>query len=384
MVVEAGSVLKRRQTTALHLPPAKTLGPLCIARHAARPKNPDSMRHALHLSLLAALATSAFAQDKITLANGDVLTGTIKTMADGKVTIASSALGDVVVPFANIASLETKEQVELKTKSGDLLRRRITGMEAGSLKLEGATTSLAVADLGMINPPKEVEPTWDGTLRINGLWTDGNTDRRAVGAAFDASMRRKDDRISVDAAWDYSEDKDNNAASAGFRTWKLNQRRTGGGMKYDYFLSDRWYALATARVLGDTLADIELRFQGGAGVGYTWVEDSTMTFLTEAGLSYVNESYRSATPSDDYLAARVAYKLVRALGGSTKLVHGVEAYPSTENLRDTYIQGKTEITTSLTESMIASLAHVIDYDNTPAPARDRVDNRVLLSVGWSF
>lgn len=341
------------------------------------------MRHALSAFVLAALAASALAQDKITLNNGDVLTGTIKTMADGKVTIASPALGDVVVPFANIGSLETKEMVELRTKSDKPLRGRILGIEGGTLKLEGPT-SLPVDDLGMINPPKEVDPTWDGSLRINGLWTDGNTDRRAVGASFDASMRRKDDRISVDAAWDYSEDKDNDATSAGFRTWKLNQRRTGGGMKYDYFLSDRWYALATARVLGDTLADIELRFQGGAGVGYTWIEDSTTTFLTEAGLSYVNESYRSATPSDDYLAARAAYKLIRVLSASTKFVHGVEAFPSTENVRDTYIQGKTEITTSLTDSMIASLAHVIDYDNTPAPGRDRVDNRVLLSVGWSF
>ena len=43
---------------------------------------------------------------------------------------------------------------------------------------------------------------------------------------------------------------------------------------------------------------------------------------------------------------------------------------------------------SLTDSMIASLAHVIDYDNTPVNSAtritERVDNRVLLSVGWSF
>jgi len=342
------------------------------------------MRHALFASLLAAFAASALAQDKVTLANGDVMTGTIKTMADGKVTISSPMIGDVTVPMANVLTLETKDMVELQTKGGDLLRRRIVGIEGGSLRLEGATTALAVDDLGMINPPKEVEPTWDGSLRINALYTDGNTDRRAVGLAFDASMRRKIDRISVDAAWDYSEDKDNDPTSVGYRTWKLNQRRQGGGLKYDYFLSDRWYALATVRVLGDTLADIELRFQGGAGLGYTVIEDSTTTLLTEAGLSYVNENYRSATPSDDYLAARLAYKVTHALSASTKLVHGVEAFPSTEDLKDTYLQAKTEITTSLTESMIASLAHVIDYDNTPAPGRDRVDNRVLLSVGWSF
>ncbi|MBL8756580.1 MAG: DUF481 domain-containing protein [Planctomycetes bacterium] len=343
------------------------------------------MRNLLSIAAtVAALSAGALAQDKITLANDDVLTGTIKTMADGKVTISSPLLGDVTVPMSNIKDMVTQAQVDLATKNGDLLKRRIVGVEGGNLRLEGDTTSLSLDNLAQINPPPVAEPKWDGSLKLNALWTDGNTDRRAVGAAFDASLRRADDRISVDAAWDYSEDKDGDATSATFRDWKLNQRRAGAGLKYDHFLTKRLYWLVTSRVLGDTLADLNLRFSGGAGLGYTWVEDSTTTFVTEAGLSYVNENYRSATPSEDYVAARLAYKVTHAFSSTTKLVHSVEAFPSTEDVEDFYLQGKTEVVTSLTESMIASLGHVIDYDNTPAPGRDRVDNRVLLSVGWSF
>ncbi|MFY9342878.1 MAG: DUF481 domain-containing protein [Planctomycetota bacterium] len=350
------------------------------------------MRNLLVAALLAAFSPLVIAQDKITLANGDVLTGTIKTMADGKVTISSPLAGDVTVPIANIKDMSTEAQVDLQTTGGDRLKRRIAGIDGGSLRLEGDTTSLALDKLGMINPPANPEPTWDGSLKLSALWTDGNTDRRSFGAAFDASMRRVADRISVDAAWDYSEDKDGDTTSATFRQWKLNQRRQGGGLKYDYFLNKDWYALVTARVLGDTLANIDLRFTGGAGIGYTWIEDAATTFLTEVGASYVNESYRTFTPpapsSTDFVAARLAYKLTHAFSKTTKLVHGVEAFPSTENVEDFYLQGKTEIVTSLTDSMLASLAHVIDYDNTPAQANNRIiertDNRVLLSIGWSF
>jgi opacity protein-like surface antigen len=343
------------------------------------------MRNLLSIAAsLAALSAGVSAQDKITLANDDVLTGTIKTMADGKVTISSPLLGDVTVPMSNIKDMVTQAQVDLATKNGDLLKRRIVGVEGGNLRLEGDTTSLSLDNLAKINPPPVAPAQWTGSMKLNALWTDGNTDRRAVGASFDASLRLPDDRISADAAWDYSEDKDGNAASATFRDWKLNQRRAGAGLKYDHFLGKRWYFLITSRVLGDTLADLDLRFSGGAGLGYTFIEDSTTTVVTEAGLSYVNENYRSATPSDDYLAARLAYKVTHAFTATTKLVHSVEAFPSTEDIEDFYLQGKTEIVTSLTESMIASLGHVIDYDNTPAPGRDRVDNRVLLSVGWSF
>lgn len=342
------------------------------------------MRNILSAAVVAALSAGAFAQDKITLANGDVLTGTIKTMADGKVTIASPVLGDVTVPMSNISDLVTKAQVELETKSGDRLKRRIVGMEGGNMRLEGDTTSLALDNLGMINPPLKPKPKWEGSLKIGGFWAEGNTDRRSVNAALDASMRREDDRITFDASWNYSEDKDGDPTSPSYRQWNLTQRRATSGLKYDYFVSKRWYALVTARVLGDTLADLDMRFSGGAGVGYTWIEDSTTTFLTEVGLSYVNENYRSNTPSTDTVAARVAYKLTHQLSAATRLVHGVEAFPSTENISDTYLLGRTEIVTSLTESMLASLAHEIDFDNTPAPGRDRVDNRILLSIGWSF
>jgi putative salt-induced outer membrane protein YdiY len=309
-----------------------------------------------------------------------VLTGQIKTMADGKVTIASPVLGDVTVPMGNVQDMTTGAQIELETAGGDrLVGRRILGIENGALRMEGASNSLALRDLGKINPPKFMEPTWTGSLQLNGLFATGNTDRRAVGGMLDASLRRTADRISFDAMFDYADNKD-----PATREWLLNQRRAGSGLKYDYFIGKQAYVWVTGRVLGDTLADLQLRFTGGSGIGYTWVENENTTFLTEVGLAYVNENYRSNTPSTDYVSARVYYKLTHKLSDTSKLVHSAEAFPSVEDAGDVYAQVRTELQTSLTKSMIASIAHVLDYDNTPAPGRERQDHRFLLSIGWTF
>ena len=343
------------------------------------------MRNALFVAVLAALTVGASAQDKITLANGDVITGKIKTMKAGEVTIESPLLGEMVVPLANIGDLVTQDRVTLQTKTGDLWQRRIVGIEGGSLRLEGGETSaLSLENLRMINPPEDPEPEWNGSVKFTGLYATGNTDRRAAGLLFDASRRTTIDRITVDASWDYSEDKDGDPTSSSFRQWRLNQRRAGGGLKYDYFLGERWYLLATARVLGDTLADLELRFTSGLGVGYTILEDESTLLLFEVGLAYFNENYRSATPSTDYLSARVPDRYEEQLSEATKFIHRAEVFPSLESSDDIYLQAVTELTTSLTGNMVASLSHILDYDNTPAPGRDRADNRVLLSVGWSF
>ena len=347
------------------------------------------MRNLLSVVAIAALSVGALAQDKVTLSNGDVLTGKITSMADGKVTIKSPLLDDVVVPIGNVKDIVTNESVTLKTKSGDLWQRRIVGIEGGSLRLEGGeTSSLALDNLGMINPPTHKAPTWTGSLNFTGTNTTGNTDTRAAGLTFDASLRREADRITVDASWSYAENKDRTSPNASSSGYVINQRRAGGGLKYDYFLSEKSYALVTARVLGDTVANLDLRFTSGAGIGYTLIDDGKALFLIEVGLSYLSESYRNfvapAPSSTDYLAARVAYRYERPLTEHTKLVHRAEAFPSIEDSDDIYCQVTTELTTSLTDSMIASLTHVLDYDNTPAAGFKRAYNRVILSVGWSF
>jgi putative salt-induced outer membrane protein YdiY len=346
----------------------------------------------LSVAAIAAFSVGALAQDKVTLSNGDVITGKITSMADGKVTIKSPLLADIVVPIAIVSDLVTGESVTLKTKSGDVWQRRIVGIEGGSLRLEGgATSSLSLDNLGMINPPDREVPAWTGSLKFNGLQTFGNTQVRSAGLFFEAVRASDIDRISVDGQWDYSEAKAPNTPSGS--PYVLNQRRAGAGLKYDYFLTDRSYLLAQTRVLGDTIANLDLRFTGGLGLGYTLIDDGAALFLFEVGLSYFNENYRVVTtgPAEtDFLAARIAYRYERKLSDTTKLVHRAEVFPSLENSDDIYCQVVTELTTSLTKSMIASLSHVLDYDNTPATSPvtggslKRADQRGVLSVGWTF
>ncbi len=334
------------------------------------------IRNALAAVLIASCA--AVAQDKVTLSNGDVLTGAIKTMADGKLVLATPVLGDVTVEMAKITSITSAEPVQVETSSGDLLRRRLAGIENGALKFDGQGSEL-LTNISRFNPPKENEPKWTGAFKVGAGLTSGNSERRNVGASFDAELRRSDDRITADAAWDYAQDK-----PQGQTTWNLTQRRVGAGLKYDRFLSKKLYYLITTRVLGDTLADLDLRYTAGLGLGYQFLEDATTSLSGEAGLSYFNENYRSNTPSVDYVAARVAYKLRHAFNDKTRMIHGVEAFPSLESPDDVYLQATTEVQTNLSESMIGSLAWIWDYDNTPAPGRDRSDHRVLLTVGWTF
>ena len=334
----------------------------------------------------AALSVGVCAQDKVTLTNGDVLTGELVSMADGKVTIKSAVLGDVVVAIADVTDLVTAAPVVLQTQDGARTERRILGIEDQRFRLSGdGDAEIPVPSLGMINPPDKQAPKWTGSLKFTALYTSGNTRRESGGLLFDASRTTEWDRITIDGIWNYGTDEDVNPSSGTFGQKTLTQRRAGGGAKYDYFLNKRWYALGTARALGDTLADLDLRLTVGAGAGYTVIDDGTTLLLTEAGFSYYSEDYRTpGLATEETVTLRLAYRLEHQLSEETKILHRVEAFPSIEDGNDFYLQAVTELSTSLTDSMVASIAHTLDYDNTPATGRKSADNRVFLTVGWSF
>ena len=152
--------------------------------------------------VLFALCSAALSQDppepdRIVLTNGDQLTGTIKTMADGKLTIESSVLGDVVVEMGKITSITTVAPVGVLTTTGDLLRRRITGIENGRLMFDGQGSE-ALGNLDQINPPPEQPPKWTGAIKLGAGYAEGNTDRRNVAASLDAELRRPEDRITIE------------------------------------------------------------------------------------------------------------------------------------------------------------------------------------------
>lgn len=338
------------------------------------------------------MVAAVLAQDKVTLKNGDVLTGSIKTMAEGKLTLSSPVLGDVEVPFSDIENLSTAAPVQLRTTEGDLIRRRIAGLEAGKIKLhpagEGAPmlSEMAIEMLDQINPPEKPPVVWTGSVLVGAGFSSGNTDRRSINAAFQASRRSEVDRTSADASWDYAEDKrtDDPSTPGDESGWDLTQRRVGAGIKYDYFISKKVYTLVNGRVLSDTLADLDLRLTAGAGVGYQWVETDDTRFSTELGVSYLREEYRSDSPSQDYVAARIAYRYEQQLTEATRIIHSVEAFPSVEDKDDIYLQLTVQLQNKIFDGMVAQVGWVWDYDNTPAPGRERSDHRVTLAIGWTF
>jgi len=351
------------------------------------------MRTLLAESIVLALAFAlpAYAQettvkpDRITLINGDVLHGKVLSLIEGKLKFDTASLGELEIPLDQITDLTTTALVTIETDDGERLQRRIIGIVDGQVSLSaspsGASRQMLIPreQLAAINPPEKKPEAWSGSLRAGLYLASGNTERRGGNAAVDAIRRTDLDRITAGLASNYAEDK-----TDGKR--KLTQRRVQAGLKYDYFLSERSYLLVNTGVEGDTFQDIDLRFTAGTGYGYQWSETDELEFSTEIGVNYFSESFRSATPDDNYLALRAAYFLRWQISDGIKLLQDVRFFPSLESSDDIYLKkdSRLRFTVAAAKSMFTELQWELDYDNTPSSGLERIDNRFFVNVGWEF
>jgi len=240
----------------------------------------------------------------------------------------------------------------------------------------------------------EAAAEWTGSLTIGATYSSGNTETQTVAADAEASLDRGQDRFSAGAYWNYGEFTDFTTAGA---PTKLSARNAGANAQYDYFLNEArtTYAYASAAFQTDSLAELDLRTIYGLGVGHQFLDEDDRAFSGEIGLSQVEEDFADPANDTENLTIRVAYDWFMQLSDTTAFRQKAEAYPSVEDSDDFYGRLETSITVNLSTSMIAKLTHVLDYDNTPAifsdaddirigQRADRVDQRLILSVGWTF
>ena len=214
---------------------------------------------------------------------------------------------------------------------------------------------------------------WHGSVSLGATFSDGNTDRTTFAATGKAENRREKDRTTFELLWNYAEEED-----------VITQRRTYGSAKYDYFVTKKLYYLGQVSGESDKNAALDLRMIYAVGAGYQFREDEVWKINGEAGLAWVDENYDVNSADAEYPAARLAYKADWTPNEKWAVGQAGQIYPSLEDSDDVNALVDTHAKLTLTEKLFAQLQWIYTWDNTPAPGKERVDNLLLLTLGWTF
>lgn len=329
-------------------------------------------------ALLGALCGSARA-DVVELLDGSVLNGTVKRMEKGLLVLETDAAekGEIKLQFEEIKSLTIGEVSTVVLTDGTRLKGSAAPAGDGLVSVESVDAGTITVEYGKITSinPTPLKPLRQKiNLSFSARITDGNTRTKSGAAVGDYEARTEKSRLSLRGDWNYAEDDGD-----------LSARNASGSIKYDYFITHRFFAYTNALFEGDDFADLNLRTTLGAGVGYQFLDaedGGPVSFYEEVGISFFDEDFDNAS-DDRYVAGRLSGKFDWAVSDSTTFFHFHEFYSGFEDQDDLNADLETGLRFKITGNFIATAQVNFSWDNTPSPGNRRNDTEYLFGLGYS-
>ena len=335
----------------------------------------------LSASLIAALCAQGALADTLVLTNGDRITGTFVEIEDGIVSFTpESADKTLSYPLTLVAQLRTDDIIQVLMEDGTEVRGRAVEGEDGEIRLDSEQftdpVSFPVTSIqrgtGPDTPVRQpVRST--GNISLGARVTDGNTRSQTYSGTADASVRTDVNRIRFAADFNRSEEGGEETVD-----------NASGSVRYDHFVSDRFYLNSNASLARDRFRELRLRSTVGVGLGYQFFEFPTRNLSAELGVSYVNED-RYVAENESNPAGRWGLDYEeRFAGNGIRLFHSQTGLVNLEDTEDVVIRSRTGVRFPFVIGMTGTFQVNVDYENQPPLDNRRVDTAYALTAGYSW
>jgi putative salt-induced outer membrane protein YdiY len=329
-------------------------------------------------ALLFGLAISQGAlADRVEFTNGDAITGTVTSIAGGKVVVQTEYAGKVTAALDKVAKIRTDAEMNLLTTDGEKLFSALDG-EAAGVKLSNLNRDLALADVDKATRSvagAAVEVTrWRHKVDVAAALTKGNTDTRNF-SVFTESIARNVKNEHLFTAGLFQDEVDSATTRELF------------DIKYGYkrFLANpKWFFGANAEYFKDKLLGIDPRITAGAGLGYRFWDDSLGSLTVELGGSAVYEDLVT-NGSQTNPAVRWALDYRRLLfGEQLEFFHRHQILKILDSSRGEVLDSSTGLAFLFDEWWSASVRADVRHQTEPPLGSHRTDIAYAIGVGVRF
>lgn len=318
--------------------------------------------------------------DELRLKNGDRISGKLVAMEEGTLIFKTSYAGKMSIKWEAISTMSTEAPIRVVLSDETALNGITQSAEAGKMKMKMGkiveTVSFDLMEVRAINPkPAVTEPAvkTKGHVNIGLTSTRGNSDTGTQHLDGEFVARSSKNRFTIGAELNRAEDDGEKTVNNAF-----------GSLKYDHFLTQKWYLYSSASFEKDEFKDLDLRTTLGLGAGYQFLETPITNLSLEAGLTYVNEDYDTGE-DDGFPSARWALNFDRYFAKKViQFFHFHEGFVGFEDTDDTIIRSKTGLRLPIYKKLAATAQYNLDWDKSPKPGREKTDHMYVLTLGYQW
>ncbi len=354
----------------------------------------DTIRHLALLLLLIGLAPAGRA-DILRLVNGSRLTGTIKTIHQGKVQFETGFAGVLTIDLGQVAGLSTQTpvQVQLQGQTAPLqgmledqdgrlvVRDRAMGPvpvaldRLAALWQPGQASPLTQVAEAQAPAPAVAPDRWSGRLRFGFSGATGNADRVALTGRLDGKRETERSRLSGFVEANYAQED-------GSET----QNEIFVGAAYERDIYDRWFAFCDINLERDELEDLDLRAIASAGAGSFAIQQPDQEWKLELGAGYRQEFFQDGS-SDEEAIATLGYDYFIVLNAYVRFSHEFTYLPTlADPLGDFRLLSNAQIDLPVDDSNRWTLSLGIrnQFDSAPQPGNADLDTVYALTLNYSY
>lgn len=325
---------------------------------------------------VAMFAVASVRADEVVLNNGDRITGKMVDLADGKLSIKTEYAGVVKIDWSQVKTFSTDAPAYVKIGDNTVLVK-VTESDSGTVTLESddllTPESIALSRLESMSYERKPAVRVSGRINIGAASSSGNTNVENLNANAEVVARSDQNRFTVGGQVNKGKD-----------TGRETESNWLAYLKYDHFISEKWYAFANASGENDKFKDINLRTTLGVGGGYQVFETKKTFLLLELGANNVNTDFDLGV-DQNYPAARFALDFSRKFFDSEVQFFNRDVFfNSLDDSENQFLRTQTGLRLPIVERLNSTIQYNYDWDNNPAPGRRSEDKTWLFTLGYRW
>jgi hypothetical protein len=197
--------------------------------------------------------------------NGQPLIGKVVLLKDNKPIFETSYAGEISIKWEQIGHIQTDTPIRVILSDGTVAIGIAVPTEMGKIKIKAAKidemVSFDLADVVSINPKPKPVVKLTGRINIGLRKTKGNTETDNFHLDGEIIARTEKNRYTLGGEANQVKDRGEETAN-----------NATGYMRYDYFLTEKWFLNSNALFEKDKFQDLNLRTSVGLGIGYQFWE----------------------------------------------------------------------------------------------------------------
>ncbi|HKW14203.1 MAG TPA: DUF481 domain-containing protein [Candidatus Krumholzibacteria bacterium] len=323
-------------------------------------------------------AASARAKtDLVFIGKADRITGEIKQLDRGILTLSTNNIGTVNIEWEDVDSLNSVYLFRVEDRFGRKYFGSLFMSRAGAIEVIHANQTETVAALDVVSITPLEAGFWqriDGSIAIGFSYTKATTIAQ-LNSDFNVRYRTPLRQVILDAS---------NIATS--QEGEDTKHREDLSLTYNRLFKGRWFATLAAGAQTNDELGLDLRASLAPGVGLDLIQTNHNTMTATAGLSG-NREWSVNSDGEYNLEAFFGLEnsTFRYDYPKTDITIDATLYPSlttSGRLRsEVDISASREIVKDLT--IVLSFYH--SYDNKPLdPDAQKTDYGIVTSVGWTF